>query len=181
MKKVLTFDKLRFAVECRRLETVVAASGFVPDVVLGIESGGRYVAELLFDGVEHCYVSLRRPGTAAKQGALTKVLRRMPRFVNDALRLAESWVLSRRTPRPAGFHLPEGLDGKQAILIVDDAVDSGSTMLSVRDAVVAAFPQAHARCAAIVVTTDKPLIVPDYSLYLKNFLIRFPWSADMKK
>ena len=107
----------------------------------------------------------------------------MPRFVNDALRLAESWVLSRRAPRPAGFHgcLPEGLDGKQAILIVDDAVDSGSTMLSVRDAVAAAFPQAYVRCAAIAVTTDKPLIVPDYSLYLKNFLIRFPWSADMKK
>ena len=64
---------------------------------------------------------------------------------------------------------------------MDDAVDSGSTMLSVRDAVAAAFPQAYVRCAAIVVTTDKPLIVPDYSLYLKNFLIRFPWSADMKK
>jgi len=91
MKKVLTFDKLRFAAECRRLEAAVVASGFVPDVVLGIESGGRYVAELIFDGVEHCYVSLRRPGTAAKQGALTKVLRRMPRFVNDALLLADSW------------------------------------------------------------------------------------------
>ena len=65
------------------------------------------------------------------------------------------------------------------VLIVDDAVDSGATMLAVAEALREANPEAEIRTAAITVTTPKPLITPDYSMY--KDLIRFPWSMDAKK
>jgi hypoxanthine phosphoribosyltransferase len=61
---------------------------------------------------------------------------------------------------------------------VDDAVDTGTTLSVVMDAVRRHAPQAaKIRSAAITVTTERPLISPDYALYYRQ-LCRFPWSLD---
>lgn len=64
--KVLTLDNESFGTACAALQKAVEKAGFVPDMVLGIESGGRYVAEKVFTDVPHCYVTLRRPSTDKK-------------------------------------------------------------------------------------------------------------------
>lgn len=67
------------------------------------------------------------------------------------------------------------------ILIVDDAVDSGSTMASVINLLNQEFPGNIIRTAAITVTTSTSLVEVDYALYREGVLVRFPWSNDMKQ
>ena len=64
--KVLTLDNESFGAACVNLQKAVEDARFVPDMVLGIESGGRYVAEKVFTNVPHCYVALHRPSTDKK-------------------------------------------------------------------------------------------------------------------
>ena len=162
MKKVMTLSDEAFAGACSRLEAATER----PDVVLGIETGGRYVAESMHAAVPHCYVRLQR-GSTPRKSRLRGLLARLPRPVADALRLAEAWLRGLRRPEPVGSR-------------GDDAVDSGATMHAVREAVCRACPEAQVECAAIAVTTRRPLVVPDKYLY-SNVLIRFPWSMDARR
>ena len=180
MKKVITLHREAFKDACRALEHD-RIRPFVPDVVLGIESGGRYVAELLFPELPHCYVSLQRPSTRGKGRVVKRILRSLPRTVADLLRVIESRCLESRTHRPVEFTgtLPPELAGARRILVADDAVDSGCTMLAVVNALQKQFPDAKIATAAVVVTTAAPLLIPDYYVF-NNLLIRFPWSADAR-
>lgn len=64
------------------------------------------------------------------------------------------------------------------MLLVDDAVDSGTTMLRVAEALRCGNPEIELRTAVITVTTAAPLLRPDYTIYDDRTLIRFPWSMD---
>lgn len=182
MKKVVTLDRELFGEVCASLGRLVLGSGFEPEVVLGIESGGRYVARLMMPDTAHCYVALRRPGTKSKTGIVASVLRCLPYVVSDALRRLESWiarVVRRTAPEAYAGPLPAMLKDARRILVVDDAVDSGATMHAVCEAVRRFNPAADIRTAVVVRTLDNAIVVPDFCLY-DNVLIRFPWSADMK-
>lgn len=180
MKHVLTLDQDTFAEHCCRLEAAVRARDFMPDAVLGIITGGEAVAARMFVGVPHCGVCLQRPGTATKRGMAGRLLRRLPRGVNNMLRIAEAYMLGLRRSEPRKFNgeLPPELAGARRILIVDDAVDSGATMQAIYAAVAATHPRAELHSCAITVTTRHPLMRPDTALYNNGTLIRFPWSQD---
>lgn len=63
------------------------------------------------------------------------------------------------------------------LVVVDDVVDSGTTLdLVLRAIRQRAKPGTRIRSAAIAVTTAKPLIRPDYALFDRT-LCRFPWSG----
>ena len=63
--------------------------------------------------------------------------------------------------------------------MVDDAVDSGYTLSHVLEAFKAVLPAgAEVRSAVITVTTDDPLVMPDFYLYNDKTLVRFPWAMD---
>lgn len=97
----------------------------------------------------------------------------------DRLRIAEAWWLERKG-HPASVPqvvLPP-ISGAARILVVDDAVDSGATLLGVVNAAKAAVPLADVRSAVITQTTTAPMTAPDYTLYNDKTLIRFPWSLD---
>ncbi|MBC7799187.1 MAG: hypothetical protein H7Z10_01075, partial [Gemmatimonadaceae bacterium] len=65
-----------------------------------------------------------------------------------------------------------------AVLIVDDAVDSGATLAAVLAEVRRlAPPGARIETAAITVTTAAPIATPDHALFNRQ-LCRFPWSMD---
>src|SRR5437868_3862861 len=74
---------------------------------------------------------------------------------------------------------PDALIGiRTGGLVVAEAVDSGTTLSLVLDAVRRRAPHAATiRSAAITVTTERPLTLPDYALYHRQ-LCRFPWSLD---
>ena len=177
--KVITLDADAFGTECERLEKLVRDSGFVPEAVLSIRTGGLYVGESMFVDVPHTSVKLQRPSTKSKGRRMRRFLHALPRPVLNRLRIAEAWWLGHRSARQTSATplLPD-MGNPRRVLVVDDAVDSGATLLAVTDAVRAALPDADIRTAVITQTTDNPLAVPDYTLYNDKTLIRFPWSMD---
>lgn len=182
--KVLTLDTEKFAKECLGLRVMVLSGGFSPDMVIAIARGGVYVAEHMhWPSVS---VSLSRPSTGKKRGVLWRLLMRSPRFIKDWMRIAESvWLgfVERGTKVPDfdfNRETKEILTERtyRRILIVDDAVDSGKTLLAVRRAVANLLPDAEIRTAVLTVTRPHPLIRPDFTLHDNRTLIRFPWSED---
>jgi hypoxanthine phosphoribosyltransferase len=64
------------------------------------------------------------------------------------------------------------------ILIVDDAVDSGHSVLSVANLLVSlGFVEKNLRVAVINTTCINPVIDPDYVCF-RNTMLCFPWSRD---
>lgn len=194
--KVVTLTGKPFADACRLLEDYVVASGYRPDCIIGIESGGLYVAEKIFEGVPHLSIRLGRPSSGVKKSVagqlVSTLLRIMPRSVCDRLRIAEAKKLVARSrdkmkdPQSQRAAIREAAakvsftnaTRYQRILIVDDAVDSGLTLAGVLTAVSKALPNAEVRTAVITITTEDPVLRPDFTLYDNQTLIRFPWSID---
>ncbi len=184
--KVITLDKERFTDACSDLASEVDASGFRPSLIIGIRSGGEYVAREMagkWPGAVLEFVSMQRPSTSGKK-KYEKLLSTLPLWILDLIRIAESWLLSLRKPR--GMEkvcLLPTLEyvGKRNVLVVDDAVDSGATMLAVVDAIRSHGGDIDLRTAAITVTTRAPEIEPDFALFRNRTLIRFPWSMDAKR
>ncbi len=170
---------------------------FIPDIIIGIRSGGYVVAEIMTQTADHkpllLAISRRRACTETKNKikCLKKILKLLPYAVTNRFRIIEHKRLMAKavaqqqefTPDTAELSaLRSFLQAREngKILIVDDAIDSGATMKAVLDLV---RKEANSACtiktAAITVTTDTPLIQPDYILY-NNVLCRFPWSFDFK-
>lgn len=183
--RVLTLDSAAFGRACRELAGLVAASGFEPQLIVGIRRGGEYVAcemRPCFSRAALGFVGLQRPSTSRKR-MFGKVLGRLPRPLLDRLRIIEAYVLAGRHRSVSDlppFQLPSSLTGlgQIRVLLVDDAVDSGTTMLRVAEALRCGNPEIELRTAAITVTTAAPLTRPDYAIYDDRTLIRFPWSMD---
>lgn len=195
--KVKSLSPADFDKECERLESQVMADGFSPDCIIGIESGGRHVAERLFRDVPHLYTRLQRESTRLKSGRtgdiLAGIFRIIPRWCLDRLRIYEAKKLSDAHHALLGdperlqsvleekynaVRLPDTEDYRR-ILIVDDAIDSGMTMGAVLKRVrdICAV-DCDVRTAVITVTDSSPIAKPDYALFDNNTLIRFPWSID---
>ena len=179
-RRVVTLDNAALAEVCARLERSVLSSGFRPDAVLSIATGGIKVGELMFSKAPHLTTKLQRPSTKAKKSFVKNIVKRLPRPVQDAMRVAEAGILELAPTRAADSSqviLPPLEDFKN-ILIVDDAVDSGATLETVLKAVGQAAPEAIVKSAAVTVTTRQPLVTPDFSIFNNLTLIRFPWSMD---
>jgi hypoxanthine phosphoribosyltransferase len=180
--KVLTLYNSDFNVICAKLEAL--AADYNPDLVVTIASGGDYVGANIFGTVTHVSVRCGRRGTPAKKKSvlLNRFVKHLPRRVNDVLRMVEARILSLRKPKLVDISLSEDVKRKlvaaERVLVVDDAVDSGATLIAVLDAVYKAAGSSKVRSAAITVTTEKPMVMPDYFLYHDETLIRFPWSID---
>lgn len=185
--RVITLDNAQLSAACRRLEATVAAGGCRPDLVAGIVTGGERVAREMFANVQHTAVTCRRPSTAGKERMAwaMALVRRLPLRVRDALRMAEARRLaskghSQTREVTVDDDARRMIAAAKAILVVDDAVDSGATLRTVTEAVRAINPSARVTTACLTVTTDRPVVNPDYTLYNNGTLIRFPWSMDMK-
>lgn len=183
---ILTMHPADFDEACQRLQAQCLASG-EPDLVVGIVRGGGFVAERLFGSAPHVMVTLQRQATRYKSAGFAHwLLRHLPYAALDCMRKAEASHREKHSPRHA---IPVTFDADAAkaiatarrVLIVDDSVDTGVIMLSIRNAVAAcASPATAIATAAITVTTSHPLIQPDFALYRDRTLIRFPWSNDYK-
>lgn len=175
--KVVTLTPEKLARACSELEDAVVVSGFSPEAVLTIATGGDYVGELMFKNVPHFSTKAQRPTTKYKKGIFRRFLKILPRCIKDRLRIVEARRLSGAPKVTPQVNLPE-LPKEGHVLIVDDAVDSGATLAAVCRKVAVIYPGLAIRTAVITATTDAPLLEPDYCLYRNSTLIRFPWSAD---
>ena len=198
-RSVVSLDKGAFDQACAELLRTAASDG-MPDLLIGIPTGGRFVGQSMAAATGGALPMLpltcRRPSTRLKPTGST-IARRMiagfPRPVVDRLRLVEHALLNHRPPKqpatPFEFDGDELADiatwiasaGKRlSILIVDDAVDSGATLSQVMNMIRLTAPEtAEIRTAAITVTTSEPLVQPDYAMF-HGALCRFPWSLDAR-
>lgn len=185
--KVLTADSREFARLCLKLKEMVKSSGYEYDILIGIARGGVYVADY-FESDMTFSIKTQRAGTSVKTHGLSRILRRLPSFVNMALRCAEAKALEIRDrffkPAPVQVSVGDRLrdmlrQGGHKVLVVDDAADSGRSLLSVLNAI-SECGSNEIRSAVITVTRKHPAAIPDYALFRNSTLVRFPWSADMK-
>lgn len=184
MRKVLTLHPKEFAETCIRLAE--EAGAFAPEIIVGVLTGGGEVGRILkerFPDTIYFEVHLHRSGTKRKRN-LRPLLRLLPTKVANRLRVFESKRLENRNHSTKSVSLPESLcayireHDSARVLIVDDAVDSGHTLLSVVEAVKKLSPTTEIRTAVLTVTTSSPVINPDYALWRDGTLLRFPWSHD---
>lgn len=174
--KVITLDEAGLHRDINRLESL--AKKYDPDLILGIATGGALVAEKMFTNVPHYTVTNRRPGSEIKHSSKTihKILKHLPLPVLNVMRILESRILSLHKGGPRA-RIEMNLPKCQRILVVDDAIDSGSTMATVLNS----LPEGvEARVAVITRTNQRSIVNPDYTVYDNNTLIRFPWSSDAR-
>lgn len=157
----------------------VRAAGFEPDVIVCIEEAARLPA-LYFHRVLPAPIfplRIQRP-TSRWRRLAAPVASRLPRFVQDWLRGQDA----RRSFHVRGERLlaadtpAVNLRGGR-VLILDDAADSGSTLLRARAwAVESGANAANVRTAALTVTTDGGREITDFCVLTQH--CRFPWSSD---
>lgn len=182
--RVITLDHTDFSVQCRQLAKI-AISTQRYDAIVGIASGGIYVAREIALSLPEATlytVTLRRPSTRRKGKMFKRLIRLLPTYLLDQLRIIESRILAASSAPAVSHevHIPEALSSAKRILVVDDAIDSGRTMNAVVNTIRQRCPQATVKTAVITVTTPTPVIHPDFTIYKDGSLVRFPWSADFK-
>lgn len=167
------------------------------DAIVAVRRGGAFVCDAFCRSFPRemyglrADVSLQRPSTKRKSRGVGRLLRKLPTPLLDLMRMAESMLLDarRRHSRQATnayVELPDTLKkaiqkkDRPAILIIDDAIDSGDTLFAIVEALKKTNPDVTVRTAVLTETTLEPCIRADYSLYRNRTLIRFPWSNDYK-
>jgi hypoxanthine phosphoribosyltransferase len=192
---VVSFDQDSFDEACAALMHLVLQDAR-PDLLIGIRTGGVHVAQSMAKALGFSLpvlsVTCRRSSTAAKSrlGPLKMLIARLPRVLVDRMRVIEHKILTQKPSRarfetftfdPAELAVLDdwvrAADPNPSIVVVDDAVDSGTTLALVLDAVARRSPGAILRSAVITVTTEGPMVMPRYTLYRRQ-LCRFPWSLD---
>ncbi|MDE5997455.1 MAG: phosphoribosyltransferase domain-containing protein [Muribaculaceae bacterium] len=196
--QVLTLDPIAFDRHAEKLAQIVEESCNEKfDAIVAVRRGGSFVCDAFCrhfpeDRYRSRYdVALQRPSTKRKNGKVSYLLKRLPYPILDIMRMVESTLFSLRrkikapTSTPS-VGMPEGLiitlreKEFPNILIIDDAIDSGDTLLAIAETLRKTNENTNVRIAVLTETTSHPRIRADYSLYRNKTLIRFPWSNDYK-
>ncbi|WP_390225275.1 phosphoribosyltransferase [Brenneria goodwinii] len=189
--KVITALETDFHDLCDELSLLVKKN-YTPDIIVGIATGGEVVAQSLSKHFKVPLIIIKRQRNLTKYKSkfhLSKFLPYLPRSLNNFLRICEikfnekRFLFHNKLWDPCDVILKSGdvslLSGVNKILIVDDSVDSGSTMVDCIDFIrLYADETAILKTASLNVTFSEPVITPDFFLY-KDVLIRFPWSNDV--
>lgn len=162
----------------RGLADKIRRAGFAPDVIVYVESGARLPAvrlcgELRLGGVP---VKARRLGHGIKR-LLAPLARWLPRGVMNAMRRCEEGSgVHARTGRRVEFPVEYDFRGK-AVLVLDDAADTGGTLVAVKQALIGRGADAgRLRCAVLAATTPPGRAQVDFYVLELNSVL--PWSTD---
>jgi uncharacterized protein len=189
-----TLGQSAFDAACAELMRMVGRD-YAPVLLVGVRTGGLVVAETMarLTSLPVLPLTCRRPMTALKSRVpgLKPLLATLPEPLLNALRRAEHRMVSgnRRAAQPTQVDRAEAiaignwlriLSRGARVLLVDDAVDSGVTLATVLQTFRDVCPSdVEVRSAVITVTTEDPVVAPDYTLF-RSVLCRFPWSFDAR-
>ncbi|NNL16568.1 MAG: hypothetical protein HKO81_08005 [Flavobacteriaceae bacterium] len=189
--KVITLNKAIFSKKCSELFSKLDIE---PDLVIGILNGGGYVMEEYRNYKPHTSaffqtVAIKRNNNLKRNYIAIFLLKILPYNLLNMLRIYESEKADKSIKKLKDSNLMNiklgiSLDflsneSIKNILIVDDAIDTGKTMLIVKNNLQKIFPKTKISTAVISWTIERSIVKPDYYLY-ENALIRFPWSIDYK-
>lgn len=193
----LNYDSLNQV--CENLFQKIKNSDFKPDLILGVKSGGEYIANKIFSFFksENCGEELKnslqsnnislefchpvRVSSKKKKKHFKNYLKLLPTFLLDILRILEAKFLFEGKNRKdfSEIRLPD-LSPYKKILIIDDAADSGSTLDFILTNIRNVNPEVEIRSAVITVTRKDSSFSPDFFIFNNETLVRFPWSIDAK-
>lgn len=166
---------------CDDLARRIRVHPFTPSWVLYIDRAGKYLGMKLAAHFR-CTVS---GISASREGARTKamlrpILRLLPERLAHELRrieLASGFHAVNKSRHVRFLDVSPGLEDD--IAVVDDAVDSGYSMLAVLDFLEArGYDRRKIVTVAVTVTGKQPIHRPDVSLY--DYLVTFPWSVGSR-
>lgn len=164
----------------RQLLDQAAAGGFRPDCIVYLETGARLLAveACRHAGVGAVPLKIQRRGGEAK-GRLARLLGWLPTWVKDALRQLEARLLWRRMQhdRLLGEAPAVALTGCR-VLILDDAVDTGTSVQMAREWA-RTQGASEVRVGALTVTTSLAAAAVEFTLFRQ--MCRFPWSSDSRE
>lgn len=178
----LNIDKLR--------ESTLSLCGmippdFKPDFVAYLARGGYLIGcdAARFFGCPLVELDKHRTEYVKKE---TSLLWRLPRWAKHALREAERHFRSNysddkgfRDIQPAVLTKRYPLPAKASkILLVDDSIDSGASVVAGRSALMSLFPEAEVRVAALNTFIQPSNRVSFDWVLFKNTLLSTPSSAD---
>lgn len=156
----------------------IRSSRFEPEIIVYVETGARLFAHELAGlmGVPKAPIWVKRGGHGLKKW-LAPVAVRLPVAVRDGLRwLEERSGVQRFTRRTAVIPGSLQLAGRR-ILLVDDAADTGRTLIAARKLLhEGGVASENLRSAVIAATMPEARAVADFYLLDRNH--RMPWSAD---
>ncbi|HBL6731991.1 TPA: phosphoribosyltransferase [Serratia liquefaciens] len=189
--KVITVLNSDFDNLCFQLADKINA-GYSPDLIVGIATGGEFVAKNIAERLNLPTVIIKRQRASTKHKKkfkIAKVLPLLPVFINNSLRIAEikynEWRFNRngRAVSSGEVIFKEGdlrlLKECQNIVLVDDSVDSGGTFVDCIKYIKNQVGEGAAvRTAALNVTFSNPVVKPDFCMY-EDILLRCPWANDV--
>lgn len=182
------FDRL-----CDELAKTVI-NDYSPDLIIGIATGGEFVARAVAKNIDAPVMIIKRQRKLTKYKSrfkISKLLALFPRWLNDILRKVEiknnerKFIAKGKVWTPSDVVVISGdldsLSQYKKVLLVDDSVDSGSTMVDSIKFIQDYLAEGTAlKTAALNVTFSEPVLTPDFYLY-KDTLIRCPWANDVGK
>jgi hypoxanthine phosphoribosyltransferase len=161
-----------------KLVEYIDQSKFTPDQILYIETGARFLAASLHRKrrIPTFPIVIRRAGSTTK-ARYSFLLRLIPLSILDLLRRLERRRSSLNQNVRHIEAAPETDFTHKRVLILDDAADSGESLLLARRwAMERGAAECDVRFATISVTQAKARELVSYWIYPQ--LCRFPWSSD---
>jgi len=195
--KVLTLSKKQLHEHACQLFSLIQNDGITIDTVVGIATGGIYVSQPIHKALikvkwkgQYIETKLSRPSTETKESLGVKnILTKLPYSLLNILRIIEvkyfeifkATQYDNTVEKRIHFSNTQIniIKKTQTLLLVDDAIDTGSTILALKHVIQNINPKIQIKVAVLTVTHQTPYIIPDYTLY-RNVLLRCPWSMDYK-
>ena len=183
--QVITYTPqlLQAAAEC--LSTQILRNGVHPSYLVAIQHGGAVLGQLMKDAFpEAGYHEIKLTRFfGINKSSLSPIIQALPMKLRDWLRMLEIAVMdmNKKNNHPERYGKVELSISPKAgdtILLIDDAIDTGATIVKARDAILQQYPGVKIVVAVITVTTEQPLCDADFYLYHNQTLCRFPWSMD---
>lgn len=169
--------------KCKDLASLIEKDKFDYDLVVFVGRGalpiGMWFSE--YSKVPLLEIKTVRKGNKLKK-VLSPLLKVLPKKVLIDLRNkeAESKYHDRKNTREVSYNHKkyEQYRDKRKILLIDDSIDSGNTIVACFNKLHELNKDADIRVAAIVYF-DRSIYKPKYYLY-KDYLLCGPWSNDSK-
>lgn len=167
----------------QKLVSKITKSGYTPDHILYVERAGLFVGYEM-KKIYDCTISgvYASRGGGSLKSTIKIILRYLPRSVTHLLRKFEAKSQIHNFKKSRNVYIEKIYPPKaQSILIVDDAIDTGSTLLHVLNFLEnKGYNRNCIKIAVITATQNNPVCKADFSLFHK-VLFAFPWSYDSKE
>lgn len=171
--------------ESKKLANKIKNNDTNVEIVIFIAKGSFQIGKVISEQLKCPLLEIRakRKGNKLKE-ILKPILKIIPRRIKEQLRKKEfnSNYHENNKDRIITFDEREWEKYKNVknIIIVDDSVDTGNSMIQVKEKVQEYFKEAKIEIAALnYFEKSKKIINTDYYIY-KDYMLNGPWSNDSK-